>query len=125
MTGEVIESVLSEDRKEWLESLEYIIEHFGEEGALFIFNALVERLKLEGVSLADGLLNTPYINSIPANEEVAYPGDLNLEKKIENINRWNSMAMVLQGQDSGHGVGGHIATYASIATVFEIAFKEL
>ena len=68
-------------------------------------------------------LNTPYLNSIQISEQPNYPGDLELEKRIENILRWNAMAMVLQGQDNGSGVGGHIATYASAATLMEVGFN--
>ena len=70
-----------------------------------------------------GNVNTPYLNSIPVSQQADYPGDLELEQCLENILRWNAMAMVLQGQDAGTGVGGHIATYASAATLMEDGFN--
>ena len=56
-------------------------------------------------------------------KQPAYPGDIELEQRIEDIHRWNAMAMVLQAHDSGTGVGGHIATYASAATMMEVGFN--
>ncbi|MBT8147575.1 MAG: pyruvate dehydrogenase (acetyl-transferring), homodimeric type, partial [Gammaproteobacteria bacterium] len=66
---------------------------------------------------------TPYLNSVPLSAQPAYPGDIDIEQRIENINRWNAMAMVLQQQDKGSGVGGHIATYGSAATLMEVGFN--
>ena len=65
-------------------------------------------------------LNTPYINTIGVSSQPRYPGNLEIEERIEQINRWNAIAMVLQAQDRGDGVGGHIATYASCATMMEV-----
>ncbi len=63
-------------------------------------------------------LNTPYVDSIAPELQAVYPGDLQIEKRIENILRWNAMAMVVQAYDSGSGVGDHIATDASAAAMF-------
>jgi len=76
-----------------------------------------------GVSLSGETLNTPYINTISLEDQPAYPGDMDLERKIENIHKWNAMCMVLQGYDQGTGVGGHIATYASASTMYEVGFN--
>ncbi|RLA49237.1 MAG: pyruvate dehydrogenase (acetyl-transferring), homodimeric type [Gammaproteobacteria bacterium] len=108
------------DKREWQESIDYIHHEYGESGVREILRAVQDRVISAGINLNEATLNTPYINTIPPSEQPAYPGDIALEKKIENINRWNAMAMVLQGADSGMGVGGHIATYASAATMMEV-----
>jgi pyruvate dehydrogenase E1 component len=75
------------------------------------------------VIVEDATFNTPYRNTIPLEQQPAYPGNIELEQRIENINRWNAMAMVLRGYDSGTGVGGHIGTYASGATMLEVGLN--
>jgi pyruvate dehydrogenase E1 component len=75
------------------------------------------------VIVDDAPLNTPYRNTIPLAQQPAYPGDIELEERIENIIRWNAMALVLRGYDSGTGVGGHIGTYASAATMIEVGLN--
>ena len=72
-----------------------------------------------GIVLSEATLNTPYVNTIAPSDQPIYPGDIELEKRIENIVRWNAMAMVLRAQDDGTGVGGHMATYASAATMMK------
>lgn len=114
---------LSEDKKDWLDSIDYIHEEYGEQGVREILHTLQNHILNRNVQLNEATLNTPYINTIPATEQVVYPGDIELEKRIENIIRWNAMAMVLQAQDEGSGVGGHIATYASAATQLEVGFN--
>src|SRR5210317_983355 len=114
---------LAHDRQEWIESLDAIHREYGEAGVRDILRALQNHVLGSGIALSEATLNTPYINTIPVSEQPAYPGDIELEKKIENIVRWNAMAMVLRGQDEGTGVGGHIATYASAATMLEVGFQ--
>lgn len=119
----VLTEEISEDKKEWLESIDYIREIYGDEGVREILRSLQDHILGLNVSLDEAPLNTPYINTIPVTEQPAYPGDIELEKRIENIVRWNAMAMVLQAQDTGSGVGGHIATYTSAATMLEVGFN--
>jgi len=114
---------LAGDRQEWIEALDSIRREYGEAGVRDILRALQNHVLGAGIALSEATLNTPYINTIPVSEQPAYPGDIELEKKIENIVRWNAMAMVLRGQDQGTGVGGHIATYASAATMLEVGFQ--
>ena len=114
---------LAGDRQEWIDSLDSIYREYGEAGVREILRALQNHSLRRGIALSEATLNTPYINSIPVSEQPAYPGDIELEKKIENLVRWNAMAMVLRGQDEGTGVGGHIATYASAATMLEVGFQ--
>jgi pyruvate dehydrogenase E1 component len=113
---------LAADRQEWIESLDAIRREYGEAGVRDILRALQNHVLGQGVALSEATLNTPYINTIPVSEQPIYPGDIELEERIENIIRWNAMAMVLRAQDEGAGVGGHIATYASSATMLEVGF---
>ncbi|MEC9374966.1 MAG: pyruvate dehydrogenase (acetyl-transferring), homodimeric type [Pseudomonadota bacterium] len=108
---------------EWLESMESLLNAEGQDRAKEIFRALQNYLADANVILDDATLNTPYRNSIPLNQQPIYPGDIEIEEKIENIIRWNAMALVLQGYDSGTGVGGHIGTYASAATIIEVGLN--
>lgn len=114
---------LSQDKQEWLESIDDIRRLYGDEGVREILRALQNHALNKNVLLTEATLNTPYINTIAVSQQPGYPGDLELEKRIENIHRWNAMAMVLQAQDNGSGVGGHIATYASAATMLEVGFN--
>src|SRR5690606_12389420 len=68
-------------------------------------------------------ITTPYVNTIPVESEAPFPGDLALERKLRSIIRWNAVAMVVQAYRSGSGVGGHIATFASSASLVEIGFN--
>ena len=114
---------LTEDRREWNESLDNIYREYGEAGVHDILRSLQNHALTRGIALSEATLNTPYVNTITSSEQPAYPGDIELEKRIENIIRWNAMAMVLQAVDEGTGVGGHIATYASAATMLEVGFQ--
>lgn len=109
--------------EEWIESLDEVIEDLGEEKAARLMQSLRSYALRKGVKLQGDALNTPYINTIHVKNQPQYPGDFAIEQKIENINRWNAMAMVLQGYDSGHGLGGHISTYASAASMYEVGYN--
>ncbi|MEM6801045.1 MAG: pyruvate dehydrogenase (acetyl-transferring), homodimeric type [Bacteroidota bacterium] len=110
---------------EWIESLEEVIEDKGEEQTAELIRQLRAFALRKGVKLAGEALNTPYINTINVKHQPPYPGNTELELKIENINRWNAMAMVLQAYDSGESLGGHIATYASAASMYEVGMNHL
>lgn len=118
-----LSAAMAEDKVEWLESMTYIHQRFGNDGVRDMMNLLQDDVRSRNIPVNEATLNTPYINTIPVSEQPQYPGDIALEKRIENINRWNAMAMVLQAQDAGTGVGGHIATYASAATMMEVGFN--
>ena len=111
------------EREEWLEALSDVLRVHGAEGVREVVRGLKQRSIALGVELEEASLNTPYCNSIPVAEQPGYPGDVDLELRVENIIRWNAMAMVLQANDNGSGVGGHIATYASAATMLEVGFN--
>ena len=114
---------IESDQQEWLEALADIYQHYGKQGVNQILDGLRQWSYDHNVALSQYQLNTPYLNTVSLSEQPAYPGNLELEKRIENINRWNAMAMVLQQQDKGSGVGGHIATFASAATLMEVGFN--
>lgn len=122
-TEKDIEAIYELERQEWLDSLEYVIREDGLARAQTLLKQLHDHLIHLGADGEDAVLNTPYRNTIPLKDQPPYPGDLELEKKIENIIRWNAMAMVLQAYDSGTGVGGHIATYGSAATMLEVGYN--
>jgi len=86
-----------------------------------IVEALSARARALGITPA-AVLNTPYINTIALEEQPPYPGDLDLERRILNIMRWNAMAMVMHANKLYEGIGGHISTYASVAALFEVGF---
>ena len=112
-----------EELREWVESIESVLRTEGPERAKALFRAVRDYLTDAHVIVEDATLNTPYRNTIPLEQQPAYPGNIELEQRIENINRWNAMAMVLRGYDSGTGVGGHIGTYASGATMLEVGLN--
>jgi len=120
-----VSALLDADWPEWRSALEDIRREYGNEGVRALLRRLQEYSIDQGVTLSDALLNTPYTNSIAPEEQPPYPGDLELEKRIENIIRWNAAAMILRAQDAGAGLGGHIATYASAATAMETAFHHI
>ncbi|MGI9308573.1 MAG: pyruvate dehydrogenase (acetyl-transferring), homodimeric type, partial [Gammaproteobacteria bacterium] len=110
---------------EWLESMESLLRADGPDRAKAVFRALRDYLTDVNVIVNDATLNTPYRNTIPLEDQPNYPGDIETEERLENILRWNAMAMVLRAYDSGTGVGGHIGTYASAATMLEVGFNHI
>jgi len=108
---------------EWICSLDEVIDDLGEEKTSELIKSLRNHALGRGVKLIGEALNTPYINTINVKEQLQYPGDTEIELKLENINRWNAMCVVLQAYDSGAGLGGHIATYASAATMYEVGYN--
>jgi pyruvate dehydrogenase E1 component len=111
-----------QETSEWLQALDQVVEEAGQDRASFLLERLAQRARNVGVELPIQH-NTPYINTIPPEEEVPYPGDRALERRIKSLTRWNAMAMVSRQNKFDHGIGGHIATYASIATLFEVGFN--
>ena len=109
--------------QEWLESIESLLKTEGPDRAKVVFRALASYLSDENVIVEDATLNTHYRNTIPLEQEPAYPGEIELEVRIEQILRWNAMAMVLRAYDSGTNVGGHIGTYASAARMMEVGLN--
>lgn len=111
-----------QEDKEWLESLEYVIQNEDDERVRELFRKLQTRAQEHGIVFyCPG--NTPYINTISHNDETPYPGSRDLERRIKSIIRWNAMAMVTRANRESKGIGGHISTYASAATLFEVGFN--
>ena len=111
------------EKEEWIEAIEEVLEAHGRVRTSELFHALRNLLARKGVANSGAALNTPYLNTIPADEQPEYPGDLALEQRLENIIRWNAQAMVLQAQDKKLALGGHIATYAASSTMLEVLFN--
>ncbi|GEM87045.1 pyruvate dehydrogenase (acetyl-transferring), homodimeric type [Meiothermus granaticius] len=110
------------ENKEWLESLEYVLRSAGRDRVVALLESLERYAYQHGVQLPYKL-HTPYINTIPADHQPEYPGDLELEQRIANILRWNTIAIVQQANKKVEGIGGHISTYASIAELMEMGFN--
>lgn len=110
------------ETNEWLSSLEYVLKSKGPDRVRFLLEKLRDRAAEQGVQAAADT-NTPYLNTIPVHDQPAYPGNRDLERRIKSIIRWNAMAMVVGGNKRGGGIGGHISTFASSATLYEVAFN--
>ncbi len=111
-----------QETAEWLEALEQVVEEGGAGRANYLLAKLLDRAAQFGVSAA-GPINTRYINTIPASEEVPYPGDRAMERKIKSLIRWNAAAMVVRANKYDANIGGHISTYASLAAISEVGFN--
>jgi pyruvate dehydrogenase E1 component len=105
-----------------MESLDQVIDQAGPDRANFLLEHLAERARANGVELPVHL-NTPYINTIRTEDELPYPGDRAMERRIKSLIRWNAMAMVVRQNKYDAGIGGHISTYASLATLLEVGFN--
>jgi pyruvate dehydrogenase E1 component len=110
------------ETKEWLDSLESVLQHDGTDRARYILSQLKQKAVRSGVEIPF-TANTPYINTIPADKQPPYPGSREIERRIKSLIRWNAMAMVVRANKHEDGIGGHISTYASVATLFEVALN--
>jgi len=107
---------------EWIEAWDQILDEDSPHRATYLLKTLMDRADYAGIDVPSQF-NTPYCNTIPVDEEVPYPGDLTIERRIKSIIRWNAMAMVVRQNKKDPGIGGHIATYASVATLMEVGFN--
>ncbi|WP_328860314.1 pyruvate dehydrogenase (acetyl-transferring), homodimeric type [Streptomyces sp. NBC_00306] len=110
----------AEETAEWAASLDAVTEHAGPHRAAYLMRRTLQHAETAGVPVPR-LLETDYVNTIPTSAEPAFDGDEELESRITAWNRWNAAAMVTRG--SRHGVGGHIATFASAAWLYETGFN--
>ncbi|MEE2935771.1 MAG: pyruvate dehydrogenase (acetyl-transferring), homodimeric type [Planctomycetota bacterium] len=110
------------ETQEWLSSLDYVLKSKGPDRVRFLIEQLRDRAAEEGIQSSEDT-NTPYLNTIPIKDQPAFPGNRELERRIKSIVRWNAMAMVVRANKRGGGVGGHISTFASSATLYEIGFN--
>jgi pyruvate dehydrogenase E1 component len=115
------------ETREWLQALESLLREEGPERARFIIDQLADQARKAGVDLAaagkGGSILTDYINTIATSDEPAYPGDKELERRIRAIIRWNAVMIVLRASKKGLDLGGHMSSFASSATVYEVAFN--
>ena len=116
-----LEDLIHENR-EWIESLDYVYENQGPERVHELLRLLQTRAQERGAAFPFSA-NTPYINTISADRQPAYPGSREIERRIKSIIRWNAMAMVVRANRESSGIGGHISTYASSATLYEVGFN--
>ena len=114
---------LTQENQEWLEALQDILNYQGDQRGRDVLRLLQNYLLSKNIDLSEATLNTPYRNTISINDQPSYPSNHELEQELENIIRWNALAMVLKANDKGTGVGGHIATYQSAATMLEVGFN--
>lgn len=110
------------ENQEWLESLDYVLQRGGPERVSRLLRQLQVHAQEFGVKLPF-TANTPYINTIPVEKQPPFPGSREIERRIKSIIRWNAMAMVIRANRLETGIGGHISTYASAATLYEIGFN--
>ena len=111
-----------QETQEWIESLEDALEEHGYERTQHLLETLIDFAESKGARLPFNT-NTPFLNTILPGQEPDYPGDRELERKIKSIVRWNAMAMVTKANKETPGIGGHISTFASAATLYEVAFN--
>ena len=110
------------ETREWLESLEYVIDQ-GDRGRVQrLLAALRHHARMQGVALPFSAI-TPYVNTIRPEEQTPLPGSQEIERRIKSLVRWNAMAMVVRANRLSDGIGGHISTFASAATLYEIGFN--
>jgi pyruvate dehydrogenase E1 component len=107
---------------EWLEAVDAVVEHDGPDRARQILTQAVQRAQLAG-SGPIASITTPYVNTIPASREEKLPGDPNVERRLRSIIRWNAMAMVVRANKVSSELGGHIASFQSLATLYEVGFN--
>ena len=111
-----------QETSEWFEALDEIVDQIGPDRANYLLERLMEHAANLGVR-PPLRWNTPYINTIPPEDQVDYPGDRALEWKIKSLIRWNSVAMVVRANKYDANIGGHLATYASLATLAEVGYN--
>src|SRR5215471_15402086 len=107
---------------EWVAAFDQVVDEEGPSQATRLIEALTRRAREAGIDLPIQL-NTPYINTIPKEEEYPYPGDRLIERRIKSLIRWNAMAMVHRQNKKDPGIGGHISTYSSLATLLEVGYN--
>jgi pyruvate dehydrogenase E1 component len=110
------------ETREWLDAFESLLQSSGPERTRYVLTRLKDKAVRSGVALAF-TANTPYINTIPASIQPPYPGVRDVERRIKSLVRWNAMAMVVQANEADGTLGGHISTFASSATLYEVGYN--
>jgi pyruvate dehydrogenase E1 component len=110
------------ETREWLESLDYVLQHADRDRIVRLLDALSHRARQSGVRVPFSAV-TPYVNTIPADGQQPLPGSQEIERRIKSLIRWNALSMVVRANRISEGIGGHISTYASAATLYEVGFN--
>ena len=110
------------ETREWLDSLDAVVAEYGPDRARFLVAKLIERAHETNVGMS-GAITTPYINTIPPEDEPEFPGDEDIERRIRRYIRWNAAVMVIKANHRSKGIGGHLSTFASSATLYEVGFN--
>src|SRR6476619_4807284 len=110
------------EQREWRESLDYVIQQGDRDRVHRLLSSLRDYARASGVSLPFTAV-TPYVNTIRTEEQTPLPGSQEIERRIKSLVRWNAMAMVVRANRASDGIGGHISTYASAATLYEVGFN--
>ena len=110
------------ETREWLDSIESVIANEGVDRAQFLLERLMGQVRKAGGDLPFNA-NTPYVNTIPLHKQPPRPGDFNIEGRISSFTRWNAMAIVVRANKESSELGGHVASYASAATLYDIGFN--
>ena len=121
-SSNVAQDVDPQESREWLDSLDSVLEHEGGERVHFLLEMLVDHARRLGTHLPFEP-TTAYVNTIPATREARAPGDPAMEWRIRSLVRWNALAMVVQANRHNAGIGGHIASFASAATLYDVGFN--
>jgi pyruvate dehydrogenase E1 component len=110
------------ETREWLDSLESVVRAEGPERARYLLNTLIDEARRKGAHAAFSA-NTAYLNTIAPHQQARIPGDQALAARLRALVRWNAMAMVLRANAESSGIGGHIATFSSAATLYDVGFN--
>jgi pyruvate dehydrogenase E1 component len=113
-----------EETDEWLESLRSVVQKHGSERARMLLHELMIEAEYLSIPI-NQISKTPYLNTIPLNQQLAYPGDLELERRIQNLILWNAALIVSDANRRIDGIGGHISSYASSSTLYEVGFNHI
>ena len=111
-----------QETKDWIDSISALIDEKGAERTHFIIEKLIDFSRRSGVKIPFSPY-TEYLNTISVNNQKSYPGNRSIERRIKSLVRWNAMAMVVRANRNNNGIGGHISSYASSATLYEVAFN--
>ena len=111
-----------QETQEWIESIKDALEEHGYERTRHLLETLIDFAQSNGARLPFNI-STPFVNTILPGQQPPYPGDRDIERKIKSVVRWNAMAMVTKANTETPGIGGHISTFASAATLYEVAFN--
>ena len=111
-----------QETREWIDALDAVIEHEGPERAHYILEALIDQSRRSGTNLPYSA-STAYINTIPPHLEAVSPGDHEIEDQLRSMIRWNATAMVLRANREDSSLGGHISSFASAATLYDVGFN--